>query len=93
MATLADGSNLRIFGVGHIHRGNFIIPNVSVVEGLQGGLISTPQLDTHHGLISCFGNGVCRIMEANGTEVGGAILEEDGSFVLRFLEVPGPAQV
>ncbi|KAF8652330.1 hypothetical protein HU200_014323 [Digitaria exilis] len=33
------------------------------------------------------------IMEANGTEVGGAILEEDGSYVLRFLEVPGPAQV
>jgi hypothetical protein len=72
VATLADGS----------------IPNVYLVEGVRDGLISTPQLDTHHGLVSCFGNGVCRIMEADGTEVGGAILEQDGSYVLRYLEVP-----
>ncbi|KAF8652331.1 hypothetical protein HU200_062835 [Digitaria exilis] len=88
VSTLADGSNLRTFGIGRIQWGHFSIPNVSLVEGVQDGLISTPQLDAHHGLISCFGNGVCRIMEADGTEVGGAILEEDGSYVLRFLEVP-----
>ncbi|XP_004979976.2 uncharacterized protein LOC101761327 [Setaria italica] len=93
VATLADGSHLRILGIGRIQRGNFSIPNVCLVEGVKDGLISTPQLDTRHGLVSCFGNGVCRIMEADGTEVGGAVLEEGGSYVLRFLEVPGTAQV
>lgn len=88
VATLADGSSLRILGIGHIQRDNLSIPNVYLVEGVRDGLISTPQLDTHHGLVSCFGNGVCRIMEADGTEVGGAILEQDGSYVLRYLEVP-----
>ncbi|CAL4982666.1 unnamed protein product [Urochloa decumbens] len=93
VAKLADGSSLRILGIGHIKRGNFSIPNVSHVEGLLDGLISTAQLDRHHHLISCLGNGVCRIMEADGTEVGGAILEDDDTYVLRFLEVPGSAQV
>jgi hypothetical protein len=93
VATQADGSYLRILGTGRIQRGNFSIPNVSLVEGLRDGLISTPQLDTDHGLISCFGNGICRIMETDGTEVGGAILEGDGSYVLRFLNVAAPAQV
>lgn len=92
VATLADGSYLRILGTGRIQRGNFSIPNVSLVEGVHDGLISTPQLDTDHGLISCFGNGICRIMETDGTEVGGAILEGDGSYVLRFLNVAGPTQ-
>ncbi|CAO1940388.1 unnamed protein product [Urochloa humidicola] len=92
VATLADGSIRRIFGIGNIQWGNFNIPNVCLVEGLQDGLISTPQLDRHHRLISTFGSGVCRIMEADGTEVGGAILEEDDTYVLRFLEVPVPAQ-
>ena len=93
VAKLADGSHLRILGTGHIERGNFSIPNVSLIEGLRDGLISTPQLDTDHDLISCFGNGICRIMETDGTEVGGAVLESDGCYVLRFLNVPGPAQV
>ena len=85
VAQQADGSYLRVLGIGRIQR--------SLVEGLRDGLISTPQLDTDHDLISCFGNGICRIMETDGTEVGGAILESDGCYVLRFLNVPGPAQV
>jgi len=93
VAQQADGSYLRVLGIGRIQRDNFSIPNVSLVEGLRDGLISTPQLDTDHDLISCFGNGICRIMETDGTEVGGAILESDGCYVLRFLNVPGPAQV
>ena len=93
VAKLADGSYLRILGTGRIERGNFSIPNVSLIEGLRDGLISTPQLDSDHGLISHFGNGVCRIMDTDGTEVGSAILARDGSYVLRFLNVPGPAQV
>jgi len=93
VAKLADGSYLRILGTGRIQRGNFSIPNVSPIKGLRDGLISTPQLDTDHDLISCFGNRICRIMETDGTEVGGAILESDGCYVLRFLNVPGPAQV
>ncbi|CAN6373532.1 unnamed protein product [Urochloa humidicola] len=91
VATLADGSSRRILGVGRIQRGSFSIPNVSLVEGLQDGLISTPQLDRHHRLISCFGNGVCRIMEADGTVVGGAFLEEGNTYVLSFLAVPAQA--
>ena len=89
VAKLADGSYLRILGTGRMERGNFSIPNVSLIEGLRDGLISTPQLDSDHGLISHFGNGVCRIMDTDGTEVGSAILARDGSYVLRFLNVPG----
>ncbi|TKW02428.1 hypothetical protein SEVIR_8G243600v4 [Setaria viridis] len=90
---VADGSRVRILGIGRIQRGNFSIPNVFLVEGVQDVLISTPQLDADHGLITCMGNGICKIMEADGTEVGGAIREVDRSYVLRYLEVPGTAQV
>ena len=89
VGTQADGSYLPILGTGRIQWGNFSVPNVSLVEGVHDVLISIPQLDKDHGLISCMGKGICRIMETDGTEVGGAILERDGSYVLRFLNVPG----
>ncbi|CAL4997122.1 unnamed protein product [Urochloa decumbens] len=94
LATQADGTNLHILGIGRVQRGYFNIPNVSLVEGLVDGLISTYQLDSEHGLNTNFSdNGVCRITQADGNQVGGAIFDtQRGGYVLRYLDVPGPAQ-
>ncbi|CAO2200755.1 unnamed protein product [Urochloa humidicola] len=95
VATQADGTNLHILGIGHVRRGDFNIPNVSLVAGLKDGLISTYQLDSEHNLDTNFSdNGVCRITQADGTQVGGAIFDtqsERGGYVLRYLDVPRPA--
>uniref|UniRef100_A0A0E0MI60 Retrovirus-related Pol polyprotein from transposon TNT 1-94-like beta-barrel domain-containing protein n=1 Tax=Oryza punctata TaxID=4537 RepID=A0A0E0MI60_ORYPU len=89
-ATLPDNSQLRVVGIGVIEMGGFRIPNVSLVEGLRKNLISVSQLDRDHGLCSCFRERMCEVMTAGGTVVGGAILEDDNLYVLRYLQVPKP---
>jgi hypothetical protein len=66
---------------------------VDLVEGIQKCLISMSQLDRDHGMHSCFGRGIGRIMLTDGTEVGGAILDDnDGMYMLSYLEVPSPTE-
>nr|BBF89300.1 hypothetical protein [Oryza barthii] len=89
-ATLPDNSQLRVVGIGVIEMDGFRIPNVSLVEGLRKNLISVSQLDRDHGLCSCFRKRMCEVMTAGGTVVGGAILEDDNLYLLRYLEVPKP---
>lgn len=92
VARQADGSGLRVLGIGRIRWGSFSIPNVSHVEGVQDVLISMPQLDGDHHLISCFGNGGCVILQADGTSVvGRAELVQRVGYVLSSLYVPQPA--
>lgn len=87
--TLPDDTRRCIAGIGRIEWENFSIPNVYLVEGFQKSLISISQLDRDHGMHSTFGQGIGRIMLADGTVVGGAFLDEnDGMYVFRFLEVP-----
>uniref|UniRef100_A0A0A9E127 C3H1-type domain-containing protein n=1 Tax=Arundo donax TaxID=35708 RepID=A0A0A9E127_ARUDO len=92
-ATLPDGTELRIVGIGRIEWEHFSVPNVYLVDGFQKSLISISQLDRDHGMRAYFGNGNCEIMQADGiTRAGGGMLEDDGMYVLHFLNVPKPAQ-
>ncbi|KAJ1276793.1 hypothetical protein BS78_05G242400 [Paspalum vaginatum] len=87
---LPNGACLNVLGVGSIEWGDtFRIPNVSLVEGFEKSLISIGQLDRDHGMHSYFGKGICEIMQADKiTRAGGALLENDGMYVLTFLVVP-----
>ncbi|KAF0896441.1 hypothetical protein E2562_024310 [Oryza meyeriana var. granulata] len=85
--TLPDGSQLLIVGVGTIETERFSIPNVYLVAGLKTNLISVSQLDKRHGLCCAFFHNHCRVINSNGELVGGAILQENGLYVLSFLKV------
>ncbi|CAN6226678.1 unnamed protein product [Urochloa humidicola] len=77
-ATQADGSPLRVLGVGTIQTEQFFIPKVQLVDGLLKNLISVGQLDEDHGTCSCFHSKVCSIMLPDGTIVGEGELEGNG---------------
>ncbi|RCV39552.1 hypothetical protein SETIT_8G233800v2 [Setaria italica] len=88
-ATLPDGSQLPIIGVGTIQMNGFNIPDVYLVDGVTVNLISVGRLATNHNISCCFYSNRCRlVMLGDGTRVGEAVLDDDGVYGLRFLQVP-----
>jgi hypothetical protein len=88
-ATLPDGSRLPIIGVGTIHINGFNIPEVYLVDGVTVNLVSVGQLATNHNICCCFYRNRCQlVMLGDGTRVGEALLDDDGVYGLRFLQVP-----
>lgn len=85
---VADGYALRVRGIGSIISpcGNFVVPMVYRVEGIQMNLISVGQLDDF-GFSSNFGDGRCEVKD-HEDRVGGGDMQADRLYKLRFLQVP-----